>query len=243
MQSPDLFFLATIIFAVVVIFYAYRRKKIDFSALAASGVVGAVALLTVGVYWLYLILAFFIIGNLVTKYRYSAKESLGVAEGVRTYKNVFGNGGAATVFAILYPLTGWNPVLLLGFIGSMATATADTFATEVGGAHDREPRLITNLRKTKAGTSGAISLPGSIGALIGAATISLIPLLFTVELDKTLIFFTGTISGFIGCHVDSLIGATLERTRGNTHITNFLGTLSGGITAILLYLLLKSVFY
>ena len=243
MQSPDLFFLATIIFAVVVIFYAYHRKKIDFSALAASGVVGAVALLTVGVYWLYLILAFFIIGNLVTKYRYSAKESLGVAEGVRTYKNVFGNGGAATVFAILYPLTGWNPILLMGFIGSMATATADTFATEVGGAHDREPRLITNLRKTKAGTSGAISLPGSIGALIGAAIISLIPLLFTVELDKTLIFFTGTISGFIGCHVDSLIGATIERRKGNTHMTNFIGTLSGGITAILLYLLLKPVFY
>ena len=204
--------------------------------------VGAVALLTVGVYWIYLILAFFIIGNLVTKYRYSAKESLGVAEGMRTYKNVFGNGGAATVFAILYSLTGRNPVLLLGFIGSMATATADTFATEVGGAHSREPRLITNLRKTKAGTSGAVSLPGSMGALIGAAIISLIPLLFIVGLDKTLIFFTGTISGFIGCHVDSLIGATLEGEKGNTHITNFLGTLSGGITAILFYLLFKPVF-
>jgi len=243
MQPPDFFFLATVIFAIVIILYAYQKKKIDISALLASGAVGTVALLTVGVDWLYLILAFFIMGNLITKYKYGAKENLGVEEGIRTFRNVFGNGGAATIFAIFYLLTDKNPVLLLGFIGAMATATADTFATEIGQAHEREPRLIINLRKTKVGTSGAVSLPGSIAALIGAGIISSIPLLFSINLDKILIFSIGTISGFIGCNIDSLIGATIERKRVDKHMTNFLGTLSGGISAILLYTIHQVIFF
>lgn len=243
MQPSDFFFLATVIFAVAIILYAYQKKKIDLSALVAAGLVGTVALLTVGVDWLYLILTFFIIGNLITKYKYSAKKNLGVAEGIRTFRNVFGNGGAATIFAIFYLLTDRNPVLLLGFMGAMATATADTFATEIGQAHEREPRLITNLRKTKVGTSGAISLPGSIAALIGAGIISSIPLFFSINLDKTPIFFIGTISGFIGCNVDSLIGATIERKKVDKHMTNFLGTLSGGISAMLLYTIHQVIFF
>jgi uncharacterized protein (TIGR00297 family) len=241
MQTPDLFLSATLILSAAIILYAYKNKKIDLSAAAAAGIVGGVALLTVGVDWLYLILAFFVAGNLITRYRYSVKENLGVAEGVRTFKNVFGNGGAAAVFAIFYIFTERNPILLLGFMGAMATATADTFATEIGGAHDKRPRLITTFRKTKVGTSGAVSIPGSVGALIGAAIISAISFLFLVNTDRIPIFFIGIISGFIGCNIDSLIGATIERKKIDKHMTNFLGTLSGGISAMLLYLFFCSM--
>lgn len=48
----------TVVFSVVVILYAYVKKKIDLSAAVASGVVGVAALLMVGVEWIYLILAF-----------------------------------------------------------------------------------------------------------------------------------------------------------------------------------------
>jgi len=102
----------TVVFSVVVILYAYVKKKIDLSAAVASGVVGVAALLMVGVEWIYLILAFFVYGNLVTRYKYKVKERYGVAEKARTYRNVFGNGGAALLFAFFYAVSIGTPCSL-----------------------------------------------------------------------------------------------------------------------------------
>ena len=230
------FYLATVIIAILFIIFAYWKGKIDLSALVLSGVVGFVVLFSLGGKWpyLWLILVFFFIGNLVTKYRYSRKESNGVAEGIRTWKNVFGNGGSATIFALLYGITG-NEIILLGLLGAMATAAGDTFATEVGEAHEREPRLITTFKKVKVGTSGAISRYGLVAALVGAGIISLIAAIMEQNSSVLLI---GILAGFIGCNVDSLVGATIEKML-NKHVTNFLGTLSGGMAAVILsYLIL-----
>ncbi|MBU4265702.1 MAG: DUF92 domain-containing protein [Candidatus Altiarchaeota archaeon] len=230
------FYLATVIIAILFIIFAYWKGKIDSSALVLSGVVGFVVLFSLGGKWpyLWLILVFFFIGNLVTKYRYSRKESNGVAEGIRTWKNVFGNGGSATIFALLYGITG-NEIILLGLLGAMATAAGDTFATEVGEAHEREPRLITTFKKVKVGTSGAISRYGLVAALVGAGIISFIAFIIT---GNPPVFLVGVLAGFIGCNVDSLVGATIEKML-NKHVTNFLGTLSGGMAAVILsYLIL-----
>ncbi len=224
-------YLATVIIAIAFILFAYWKGKIDLSALLLSGVVGFVVLFSLGEKWPYiwLILVFFFIGNLVTKYKYSRKESNGVAEGIRTWKNVFGNGGSATIFALLYGVTG-NGLFLLGFMGAMATAAGDTFATEVGEAHEREPRLITNFKKVRVGTSGAISRYGLIAALVGAGIIASIA--FILEQNSSVLLI-GILAGFVGCNVDSLVGATIEK-RLNKHVTNFLGTLSGGMAAVIL---------
>jgi len=172
----------------------------------------------------------------VTHYKYKIKARRGMAQETRTFRNVLGNGAAALIFALLYHFTG-QPIMLVGFIGAMAAAAADTFATEIGEVHSREPRLITTFEKTRTGTSGAISIVGFIAALTGAAIISLIPMFFPVGFDKSVLFVIGTLSGFAGCCADSLVGATLEgRTRHvDNHVTNFIGTLSGGVSAVFLY--------
>ena len=240
MPDIDLFLVYTVLLAAAAIVYAYVKGKIDLSAVAASGIIGAVALLTVGGLWLYLILAFFVAGNLVTRYRYDVKEHEGVAEKTRSFQNVFGNGGAAIVYALLYQLTGGNNLFILGFAGAMATATADTFATEIGEVHALEPRMITTFRKVRVGTSGAVSLPGSVAALAGAAIIAWIPLFFQPAFDMYRFFAAVTVSGFLGCLVDSIIGATMERKVRiiDNHMTNFIGTLFGGAFALAIYSLL-----
>ena len=146
MQGIDIFFVFTIIVSGLIIVYAYWQKKIETSAVLASVFVGLFALFTVGPYWLYLILAFFVFGNLVTKFKYDVKKDKGVAEKERTFRNVFGNGGAALVFALFYAFTK-HPVFLMGYLGAMASAAADTFATEIGMVYDIEPRLITTFKK------------------------------------------------------------------------------------------------
>lgn len=228
----------TIIISVLIILYAYIRNKINLSAVISAGIIGTIVIISVGVYWFYLVLAFFIVGNFITKYRYNEKRMRGVAEGVRTYKNVFGNGGSAMIFSLFYALV-HNPILLFGFMGAMAEAAADTFATEVGQAFEKQPRLITTLKKTRVGASGAISLHGEIAALMGAGIISSIPLLFPFDFHlKNFILAIGILSGFLGCNIDSILGATVEKNRMDKHMINFFGTLSGGIFAMLFYLLL-----
>jgi uncharacterized protein (TIGR00297 family) len=235
----DIFFASTIVLSVLIILYAYLRGKIDLSAVFASGFVGIVALLTVGVEWIYLILAFFVLGNLVTRYNYKIKEGYGVAEKVRSYQNVFGNGGAAMVFAVLYKLSGDNPVFLLGYAGAMASAAADTFATEIGEVHGRCPRMVTTLKKAVIGTNGAISCAGCLAALLGAAMVSAMPYLFASGINKESFFVLATASGVFGCYVDSWVGAALEgRSKFlDNHMTNFIGTLSGGTCGVALYLI------
>jgi uncharacterized protein (TIGR00297 family) len=234
----DSLLIATIIISVLIILYAYLRKKINLSAVISAGIIGTIVLLSVGVYWLYLVLVFFIAGNLITKYGYEDKHMRGVAEGVRTYKNVFGNGGSAMVFSIFYAVTN-NPMFIFGFMGAMAEAAADTFATEVGQVYEKRPRLITTLKRVKVGTSGAVSFHGEIAAMAGAGIISLIPMFFPFDFHlKSMAIPIGIIAGFIGCNIDSLLGATIERNRMDKHMINFFGTLSGGISAMLLYMIL-----
>ena len=100
----EILFGATIIICIVILGLAYLKKKIDASAVIASALVGAVVLFTLGDlwYWIYLILAFFVIGNLVSKFKFKEKEKNGVEQDIRTYQNVFGNGGSAVIFSIFY---------------------------------------------------------------------------------------------------------------------------------------------
>ena len=228
----------TILVSVFIILIAYLKDRIDLSAVLASGFVGITIIVALrdSWQWIYLILGFFIAGNLISRYRESVKTQYHVEQERRTFRNVFGNGAASTIFAIVYWFT-HKELFLVGIVGAMATATADTFATEVGQAHERKPRLITTLKKVDVGTSGAVSLYGLSAALIGSSIISTIPLLFSQNMT---IFVIGTISGFIGCNIDSFFGATIEKGMLNTHMVNFIATFLGGIIAMSLFYLCVS---
>jgi uncharacterized protein (TIGR00297 family) len=57
-------------------------------------------------------------------------------------------------------------------VAILAAATADTWATEIGGLWGRRVFTLWPLRRVEPGTSGGVSLPGVIGALAGAASVS-----------------------------------------------------------------------
>ena len=89
---------------------------------------------TGGVEWFLIMLTFFILGAGTTKFRFEKKKLLGVAEshgGVRGYFNVFANGVDALSGAILFGITK-EPLFIALFLGSVACATSDTLACEVG---------------------------------------------------------------------------------------------------------------
>ena len=237
------FYLVVLFIAIITValVYFYKKKKVDLSAVISIYVFGAILIFTVGLSWLSLLLIFFIAGNIISRYGYYVKKELSVEEKVRTAKNVWGNGGAALVFAIAYWVT-TNPLALIGYLGAVAAATADTFSTEVGQVHSKFPRLITKPKqRVAAGTSGGVSFFGLLAALVGSFIISATVLFFNQNLTLVAL---GTLAGFIGCNIDSILGATLESKYKsfNKHVVNLTASFFAGFILILISFWLGLVF-
>src|SRR5947209_19402307 len=102
-------------------------------------------------------------------------------------------------------------MLQAGYVGALATATADTWATEVGVFSHQLPRLITTGRPVPAGTSGGVTLLGAGASATGALLLGLVFwLLQPCRKAYTALPLIAFISGILGILFDSLLGATIQ---------------------------------
>ena len=232
---------------------AYKAHFVDISGLVAAFVVGFTIWYTGGPAAFTIVLFFFMASGVATKYKFKAKVKKNVAQegkGKRSWVNVFGSGIIPMIFSIAMYVTAWFPNLAAagwpfflfgGYVGAVATTTADTLASEVGVFSKSKPRLITNLRrKVPGGTIGAVSLLGEGVAIFAGFMIGLIALVFAfltptwipglvaaeapivwhqlnAPLVSTLVWDyviflipLSILTAFIGCNIDSLLGAVLQ---------------------------------
>ncbi len=209
---------------------SYLTRALDAKGALSAALLGLVVIELGGLYPFLALLTFVVVGVLATKYRFSEKAKLGVAQesgGTRGWGNVVGNGLAAAFFLVVEYLS-HRDVFWAATFASIATVNGDTLASELGKVFGKAPRLITNLKPARTGTNGAVSLAGEVFALVGALTIALFALPLTAHDAEMLAAVV--IGGFLGVNLDSLIGATLEN-RGITdnNSTNFLASLLGGL--------------
>jgi uncharacterized protein (TIGR00297 family) len=133
--------------------------------------------------------------------------------GCRDLWQVLANGGIAGVLVIFWYFFP-NPMLFLLFIGSLAAVTADTWGTEIGVLSKTQPVSILTLKPVPLGTSGGISLIGSIGALAGSLVLVGVGALSSPYHSSQLIkageFSLLTLAGFGAGMFDSFLGATLQ---------------------------------
>ncbi len=226
--------------SLIISFFALRAGVADESGLMSATLVGTTLILFTNFRFFALLLLFYALGSAITKYKYSVKLERGIAEqagGARGYANVFGNSLAPLFFAIQYGATS-NKIFAAAFVAAVATALADTMASEVGKASDRV-YLITNFRRVKPGISGGVSVKGEIACLAGVAiTAALALALQIVDLNVAVI---AAVTAFLGVHIDSVLGATLEEKGYLTNsAVNFLATLSSGILCFAILALLSS---
>ena len=212
-------------------FITYKRKSLDFFGSAVMVIMGIVIIFSAGANWLLLIILFLVMSLLATKYSKKYKMSLGEFEGRRTSKNVISNGVVACFMAAF---GGYYLPFVGGFIGAIATATADTLASEIG-VLDAHPRLITTLQKVDPGTNGAVSPLGTAVAIAGAAIIGIAAFLLGVVDNPLSAILVSIISGTVGCFMDSILGAVFENHgfMTNEHV-NLIATIVGAIVGILL---------
>ena len=90
---------------------------------------------------------------------------------------------------------------------SLAAAAADTWATAVGTWSGRTPRDLWTGRRVPPGTSGGVTLPGSIGAMGGGAIVATT---YTLITDAPALFPTLALLGLVGMAADSLLGAVVQ---------------------------------
>lgn len=232
-----LLFLAAAI-ALVFGYSSFRVGAADLSGLFSGALIGVLLIVFADVRWFLVMLAFFIIGSASTRFQYARKKAMGVEQergGARGYKNAFSNGLVGTGAAVIFGLTG-DPLWAALFVGSIATATADTVASEIGVTGGR-PYMITTLKQVPEGTNGGVTVKGEAASLLGSLIIAAIAL--GLQMIPLPVFFICILAGFLGTNIDSVIGATLENRGiiGNAG-TNLLATFGGGLSAVAMVLLL-----
>ena len=212
-------------------FITYKRKALDLFGSAVMIIMGVVIIFSAGANWLLLIVLFLIMCLLATRYSKKYKRSLGQFEGRRTSKNVISNGVVACFMAAF---GGYYLPFVGGFIGAIATATADTMASEIG-VLDQHPRLITTFQKVDPGTNGAVSVLGTAVGIVGAGIIGIAAYLLGIVPSPLSAIVVSIISGTVGCFMDSILGAVLENhgLLTNEHV-NLIATIVGAIVGILL---------
>ncbi len=197
----------------LIAFLAWKAGSLSTSGAFAAAISGGLIFGIGGIPWAALLLTFFITSSALSKAFESRKSTLGekFAKGSqRDWAQVLANDGLGTLITLIFILSGAESWTWIAYAGAMATVNADTWATELGILNPKPPRLITNGQIVEAGTSGGISLLGTLATLGGAALIGLVGAAFSLGADAWTLLLAATLGGVSGSLFDSLLGATVQ---------------------------------
>jgi uncharacterized protein (TIGR00297 family) len=201
------------IFLLVISYVSYRLNATDLWGTTSGFAMGMIIALTSGWTWVAVLIAFLVMGSAATKYRYSYKLSIHAAEdkhGARGIRNVVANGAVATVVSVLNFLLP-SPVLALLFVAALASAGADTLATEIGLLSKKSPVMIFRpSSSTPPGISGGVTALGEGAAFCGSAAMTAFAAAIGVLRPSPAYLALAVLGGFIGCNVDSILGGTVQ---------------------------------
>ena len=189
---------------------AYAARMLQASGAVATFLLAVIVFGVGGWQWTLPIFTFFVLSSLLSKWRKGHKlrfESRFEKSGNRDAGQVAANGALVGALALLWHFTGDDRMYLLSLV-TVAVVTADTWGTEIGVLSRRRPRSVLSGRPVAPGTSGGISLSGTLGGMAGAAVVTLAALPFLALSVLQIIVIV--LLGAFGSLIDSLLGATLQ---------------------------------
>ena len=181
---------------------AYWRRALTRGGAVAAAVVGGVTFGRGGRPATGALLTFFVTSSGLSRVGTRKKAGAQAKGAQRDAWQVLANGGFATLCIALGRRRGGS-----GFLGALAAAGADTWATELGMLASRQPRLITTLRPVAPGTSGGISPEGLLASLGGAMAVGAAWSLLGGGWRGVPVT---VVAGVCGSLADSLLGATIQ---------------------------------
>jgi len=198
----------------------FAVRGVSLSGAVAGWVLGCVLILGGGPPLYVALLVFFVIGTLTTKLGYSRKASDGLAEkqgGRRGAAHAVANVGVAAICALAC-WRGLGIVPLFMGIAALATAAADTTASEIGQWLGRRTFLPLTFRRVDRGTEGAISLEGTVAGILAAGLVAVAGTAvaahhlhagFTgqIVIAKGVVIAVLTACAFFGSYLESILGS------------------------------------
>lgn len=214
----------------------YAARTVSLSGAVCGAVIGTAIFVFMGLEGWILLMTAFLAAAVTSRVGLRRKVRLGIAEergGRRGAGNAIANTGVATVAALMAVLTYAHDTSSVAFVAALTAGSSDTIASEIGKAWGRSTWLLTSLRRVPPGTSGAISLEGSVAGLLGACAFAGAGVgLDLIPASAVLPVIAGAT---VGSLVESALGATLEAPGVlNNDLLNFINTGVAAATAVLL---------
>jgi uncharacterized protein (TIGR00297 family) len=241
MVSLSTYFIDMVILAVIInfplLFIIIYKKFLRLDGIIAAGITAVLLFIIHPAFWITLCV-FFFSSSVLSIWKTEKKKDISInfeKTSQRDALQVLSNDIVPLSFGMLYFMQVILPKLAIEnnvfsittdptstyFITvfvAFAVHTADTWATEIGILSKKTPRSIINPFKTVSpGTSGGITILGSIASLLGSGLIALcyiiLGIAFSSHVDIIRLLANGLlilISGFLGAMIDSLEGMTIQ---------------------------------
>ncbi len=213
--------------AALIAYVGWKTHALSRSGAFGATLIGGFVFGFGGLTWAVILVAFFLTSSLLSRLGATHKRNSGIIAktGPRDFRQTMANGGIALLMALAVGFVGhqsvWYPYLTLAYFGSLAAATADTWATELGMLSSHPPRLITNGETVQPGVSGGVTPLGLLASLGGGLFLAMMAfsaiqaasLLTTGEwfLQDSFLLLVLPLAGFLASLFDSFLGATLQQ--------------------------------
>jgi uncharacterized protein (TIGR00297 family) len=198
------------------------------------------------------VIVFFITGSLLTRFNRDdmhSEKQIG-HEVRRDGVQIWANGFWLAVFCSLWFMVEIDGLLIAAF-SALSVATADTWATEIGLSSSGKTFNLSTGHSVEPGTNGGVSIKGTFFSFLGALLIGFFASQ-AMQLNVLLVLSSVTVAGFLGSLIDSYIGAIYQNgpkknsaflnwselsDEKKNSVVNWLSTGSGGIIALLFFLI------
>lgn len=237
--------LVTIGLVVALLVISSRAKMLDTTGANTAAVLGLIVGGLGHWTWLLILLGFLLSSHKATKWRFDEKKRLGLSEsndGHRGWTNVVANGAIPGLICLYaYLSDDWNTVVWL-FGAAVAVAASDTFASEIG-CLDPRVRMITTFKPCEQGENGGFSPNGQLAAAAGSAVVAVLTFCAwwvtcsdTSALNGLQLLGVLSLIGWLGCQIDSYLGALLENRGYMSKGAVNASAISGGVVLMYAYL-------
>ena len=212
-------------------------RTVTVSGAVTGFFIGSIVIIGAGLGGWLVLIATFVAASLATRVGHARKQRSGIAEdrgGRRGPGNAMANTGLAAWAAFVSAGSTDVSFPQLALVAALVTAGSDTVASEVGKAYGRTTWLLTSFTKVPPGTTGAISLEGTLAGVAAAALLALIGAVMELIPMSAVLLVTSVAT--VASIFEGVIGATLE-ARGmlTNDAVNFVNSAIGAGLALLIW--------
>lgn len=198
---------------------AWRAGSLRIDGAIMAGGIGTLSLCVSWSWGAYLIV-WFVLASALSRIgcaRKAARIRAVVVKGdQRDARQVLANGGVFGLGALTALILGIDgaqhtSVVAIAAAASLAASGADTWSTEIGTLLGGAPWSLRTWRRVPPGTSGAITIAGSIAGLVGAAVLAVVAA--SMGMLAAPLVPAVAVGGAVGAMCDTLLGACAQERR------------------------------